>query len=466
MYTRRDVWSLANQQPDGWHPVILAYARAVGRMQSRPASDPTSWAYQAAIHGTHAANTGAGWNQCQHGGWYFLPWHRLYLLYFERIVRAAVVADGGPADWALPYWNYDAGGNANTLPVPFRVPTLPDGSRNPLFVAARAFGINDGSTALPAEITSPARALAVHGFRQPFPGFGGGRTPVEHFWNEPGALEQTPHNDIHVAVGGRGGLMTDPDQAALDPIFWLHHSNIDRLWNVWLRDRHRVPTAKAWRSARFALFDESGQATDDAVTLTLHSASRLDYDYDDAENAEPQDLEGIAAADDEEHEAPERSGMPEMIGASDGPISLSGGAASVDVAIEPPSGPAGLAEEDESRPRRTYLSVEHVDADETPGTVYGVYVGTPDGATRRHVGNVSLFGLAKIHASRDNQDARREMRLVYDVTEIANELGGVRGQDLRVTFEPLTEPGPAGLAAEDQGAEPEVRIGRVSFFTD
>src|SRR5262249_19400819 len=48
-----------------------------------------------------------------------------------------------------------------------------------------------------------------------------------------------PHNLVHVYVGGTSpdgqtyGLMSDPGIAALDPIFYLHHANIDRMWAVW-----------------------------------------------------------------------------------------------------------------------------------------------------------------------------------------------------------------------------------------
>ena len=192
-YIRRDIWALEAEQT--WHPITLAYAKAVRRLRRRRATNPTSWSYQAAIHGSPSATVRPGWNQCQHGGWYFLPWHRLYLYYFERIVRAAVKQDGGPHDWALPYWNYDAGGESNTLPRPFRERRLPDGTVNPLYVARRAPGINNGTTTLPREVTSPARALRMGSFRPlPRPGFGGGVTGPIHFWNEPGGLEQTPHN--------------------------------------------------------------------------------------------------------------------------------------------------------------------------------------------------------------------------------------------------------------------------------
>jgi hypothetical protein len=100
LYVRQDLWALetANSQ-DFWDPVSLAYAKAVGVMQSRQPDDPTSWAYQANIHGTYTQPpAGVDWNQCQHGSWFFLPWHRMYIYWFERIVRAIVVQQGGPAD--------------------------------------------------------------------------------------------------------------------------------------------------------------------------------------------------------------------------------------------------------------------------------------------------------------------------------------------------------------------------------
>jgi len=76
------------------------------------------------------------WNQCQHQSWYFLPWHRGYLIALEAQIRAAVMAAGGPSTWALPYWDYFAANESN-IPPAFTVPTLPDGSPNPLAVKAR-----------------------------------------------------------------------------------------------------------------------------------------------------------------------------------------------------------------------------------------------------------------------------------------------------------------------------------------
>jgi tyrosinase len=41
-----------------------------------------------------------------------------------------------------------------------------------------------------------------------------------------------PHGWLHVTVGG-SGHMTDVGYSAFDPIFWLHHTNVDRLLAMW-----------------------------------------------------------------------------------------------------------------------------------------------------------------------------------------------------------------------------------------
>ena len=97
---------------------------------------------------------------------------------------------------------------------------------------------------------SAADALQKHRFAaRALPGgtagFGG---PVTGWHHDPGvfgALEQTPHNDVHGLVGGPSGFMGAFDTAPLDPVFWLHHANIDRLWAVWLAQPNRSNPADA-----------------------------------------------------------------------------------------------------------------------------------------------------------------------------------------------------------------------------
>lgn len=46
---------------------------------------------------------------------------------------------------------------------------------------------------------------------------------------------ETLHNGIHGSIGGSGigGHMGNPDFAAFDPMFMLHHANVDRIFTIW-----------------------------------------------------------------------------------------------------------------------------------------------------------------------------------------------------------------------------------------
>jgi len=54
-------------------------------------------------------------------------------------------------------------------------------------------------------------------------------------------LEGQPHNLVHNDIGGVGAIDPGPYGnmtnflSPVDPIFFLHHANIDRLWDVWTR---------------------------------------------------------------------------------------------------------------------------------------------------------------------------------------------------------------------------------------
>ena len=91
VFTRPNVGKL---DPGG--PEIAALRKGVETMKSRPASDPTSWLYQANMHGTYDTPALQAWNSCQHGSYFFLSWHRMYLYYFERILRKASAIPTSP----------------------------------------------------------------------------------------------------------------------------------------------------------------------------------------------------------------------------------------------------------------------------------------------------------------------------------------------------------------------------------
>src|SRR6185295_19732517 len=121
---RKSVWTMKPLVPgDPWDDTLKWYALAVRKMRERPLTDATSWRYQAAMHEYDrdadplavegealppAAEQDTFWNQCQHFSWFFLPWHRMYLGFFEQIVEATIKSLPGeaPLVWSLPYWNY------------------------------------------------------------------------------------------------------------------------------------------------------------------------------------------------------------------------------------------------------------------------------------------------------------------------------------------------------------------------
>ncbi len=473
-HVRRNVWTL----PAG-DRTVKEYADAVAIMKGRNDDDPTSWTYQAAMHGTHASATKPLWNGCQHGTWFFLLWHRIFIFYFEKIVRAAVVQSGGSSDWALPFWNYGAGGQQATIPDAFRAQTV-NGSPNPLFVSQRAHGINQG-LALPPAVTSAAHALG----RPRFTGiaqFGGGVTQVAQFSNSTGALEQTPHNVIHDAVGGASGWMADPDQAAADPIFWLHHSNIDRLWNRWSSAAHHAPTDHRWTGHRFTFFDPQGARVHKTGADIIDIINQLGYTYQGAPTTAhaapaggpgPEEEVSMTTPGDGGEEEPE----PELVGASDAPVKLVGGPESVTFEIDAKASEAVLGDAGASEPTHVYLSVEDIEAEKNPGTVYGIYLNLPAEASAataesHHAGNLSFFGVERAANPRGDEHAH-SLRVVQEITDLTQALaaeGEWDGHNVTVTFRPF------GLIPADQpelghtlpetvsSSEPPVMIGRVSVL--
>src|SRR5512134_1654972 len=182
---RRSVWQLGSPSSE-----LEWYARATAEMRQRPYQDPTSWAFQGAVHG-YNQNTRPwpslvqpprpnfpDWERCQHQTWFFLSWHRGYVAAFEAIVARIIEDLGGPSEWALPYWNYSDGSpNARRMPRAFVGRQLPDGSNNPLWSPRRPNFDSDPSYQIPAGIVDTGPALSIPVFTSgptgvP-PGFGG-----------------------------------------------------------------------------------------------------------------------------------------------------------------------------------------------------------------------------------------------------------------------------------------------------
>ena len=459
------------------------YGQAAAKLRARPLQDPTSWRYMAAVHGYpgHAsdpfarageklptsANQASFWNQCQHQSWFFLPWHRGYLACFEEIVAAAVEDLGGPSGWALPYWNYSAtSAHASELPAAFRNQHDSHGNPNPLWVAGRS--MPTPTTALPpthvvldALLHSPFQGTSTGGD----PGFGGVKTGFSHFGGTNGRLENLPHNAVHVDVAG---LMSDPDTAALDPIFWLHHANIDRLWEVWIhRDPSFAnPTLKSWLSGTsFQLHDAKGKIVKfNSGQMRNTLKVRHGYQYDDISDPF---LTAVAAA----AVAGVTAGAPQaprLVAATSAAVPLGDAPTHAQVAFNQPARAAAVARVS-SHPVRAYLNLENVKGAGAARN-YEVYVDAPHsptasatGGARKPLlaGHLSTFGVRKA-SSPGGQHGGAGISTVIEISNLIEQLHRERNWDgahLEVTFVPS---GPK--ADSPVGSSGQLEVGRVSVY--
>jgi tyrosinase len=233
--TRRNIANLAANDP-----VVQAFKDGVQAMKNLPGSDRRSWTAQAQIHFDH----------CPHGNWWFLPWHRGYLLYFEAIIRKL----SGYDDFALPYWNW------TTTPS---VPSHFWGSGNPLLNTTRGIGPADAADPSWVGPNVIGDILDLTNFFT----FASGRAMTKREQTTYGMLEGTPHNNIHGFVGGDMGAYHSP----LDPVFWCHHNMCDCLWNDWNVNRGNANTnEQPWYDLHFTEFaDQDGNAVDITAGITV-----------------------------------------------------------------------------------------------------------------------------------------------------------------------------------------------------
>ena len=163
-----------------------------------------------------------------HGAPGFLPWHRAYLLDLERELQAI------DPSVALPYWRFDQPApnifKLDFMGVSDPLGTVSFANNNPLqfWKTDGQMGINrrplfNINAAPPGPITE-AQTLALGTsylqFRQP--------------------MEGNPHGSAHVSFGG---MIQSPATAPRDPLFFLLHCNVDRLWAKWQKQNSRFDPA-------------------------------------------------------------------------------------------------------------------------------------------------------------------------------------------------------------------------------
>ncbi|HEX6747609.1 MAG TPA: tyrosinase family protein [Longimicrobium sp.] len=436
--------------------------KAVTAMQSRPSTNPLSWAYQAAIHGTYASGSYTAWNTCQHGSYFFLSWHRMYLYYFDRILRAA----SSSQKLVQPYWPYEPNAN-RAIPTPYRNPAS---TSNSLYVSQRGPGINDGAE-LPVSSVDHCTAYSLIPFlpatgQPPSSSFGGGIVSVPtHFASVYGQLELVPHNRVHSSVGG---WMGDPNTAAQDPLFWTHHCNVDRLWEGWLAlgGGRANPTGNStWMNTAFTFFDVSSTGTPVQVTLKgaqiLDIVAQLNYRYDALPVYQCTSLrivrrQLVLSAP----HLPPLSAVEPMAVAAQG-ATLGSAPVSVELAV---SGGLREALSAGGAGRRIELRLEGIRVDRNPGVAYHIYLGLAPGEAPRtldpenphpaYIGTLDFFEIIS-KLRHDRAAAANGYTVAADITDLTRTAGArVTGSHLMVTFVP------EGLGGRPRAAAP-TRIRRV-----
>lgn len=376
---------------------------AVASLQSRGLDNSTSWFTMAGIHDIRPndpnlpsvpASIQALFHQCHGDESLFFLWHRAYVASLERLFQDAI----NDPSFRLPYWNWYSD---PTLPEVFRNEFLDAQStqKNSLYIANRRSGVNAGNPIWKPEIVTDYTNPDFDGFQN--------------------GLNGNEHGDIHVFVGtptNMGSIFF----AARDPIFYLHHANIDRLLMVWLKsdpNTHHVPADfPAWLPSvyRFPVLPATtGGATPNVNTptiqqLALGSMEAMGYRYDNVDlpsvptpplPTAPQNIIPAESVPAQSENAPKI----QAFSATKGIVVGAGG--TVELTIQPShkAKMSSLADFEPSTKSGVGLTIvfENIQVKEVPPGLasYRVFVNLPkDGAAKESfkdhfVGTISLFGL-------------------------------------------------------------------------
>lgn len=208
----------------------------------------------------------------------FLPWHREYVLQFEALLRRF------EPEVVLPYWDWTEDPSNTTDGLPALVQSSNgSGDQNPLFSAPmrwvqpfiQQFGnqlsqdfvefLGEGVSRRSVDSPASRHDPLGHNLR----GLVAAAEMQGDFEAFNDAIEQ-PHDELHGYIGRHMGAVPT---AAFDPIFWLHHCNVDRQWAKW---QLLNPQANVHPSPNANPADISNRPFSELMSVT-----NLGYDYDD-----------------------------------------------------------------------------------------------------------------------------------------------------------------------------------------
>ena len=311
-FTRYEVSSPEGKQ------MLASYQIAIGKLLALPPTDPRNWYRNAMVHQL----------DCPHMNWWLFPWHRAYIGWFEQTCRDM---SGNPM-FTFPYWDWTAN--------PVNPAEFADGllnPSNPHFVK----GYTDFYEQINAPMatfwnglsTVQKTGLSLRGYNSMddvwkevqgaftdagaqarfTPGFSdcglvkavsketilAGLKPSDYVSSGPGTsfssgatlhhqdptqgatvsiLEGSPHNLVHNNMG----LYMPDFLSPVDPLFFAHHSNLERLWCLWQAQSGATlpPADSPWRSEQFTFFSgRDGQPVQQNTCDAYVTTSLFNYVY-------------------------------------------------------------------------------------------------------------------------------------------------------------------------------------------
>ena len=221
----------------------------------------------------HGRASSMSQNTVIHQGPVFLPWHRWMLLLMEANIARAL----GRPNFALPYWDWAVDGNQPKAQQPASaifakeafgggrgsqqqeapVPDGPFGSTGSFVVRVvqsptaglisvsrplrRRLGV---LTRLPRQADVTGNLAVTPYDASPYNGTstGGMRNQLEGWAPSTRTQPVHLHNQVHVFIGGDMEKSTSPN----DPLFYMNHANIDRIWAAWQQQHATLPTAERY----------------------------------------------------------------------------------------------------------------------------------------------------------------------------------------------------------------------------
>jgi len=422
--------------PEGQQMMAL-YADAVRQMQALGPDNPMSWLWQWYTHFVNGTTSKSAeisrifgttttpqsslanemWNTCQsHSGQNsnnFLPWHRLYIYYFERIVRSVC----GHPEFTLPYWNYTSSDPAQrgVLPEQFRLPDDP--LYGSLYVATRGSLANSGQPIQQyqagdqMDITDAMLTTTY--------------STVDNVQGFCRAIDSGIHGRIHVLTGTSKDMGAVP-YAGQDPLFFVHHANIDRMWASWNKNGGKNPTLgttdTAWADRAFVFADANGVRVSRKLS-TAFSILSMGYDYD-VKIPKPTTTTTTSASKTMIMAAAAPVGRHSTkVAQSDGEANL--GTRTMHVRLLPVAGTksTNVLGLDPSDGRRTYLVVKDLHTWVQPEVLYHLYLTPPSGKMGLnkddYVGAINFFDAEfHDHGNMQMDTVLGENFFSFDVTKV------------------------------------------------